>query len=279
MYTKIVISSIVLLMLSLSPGVLIVDNVLFYGSDHRMRILNTGDMVDIVEHINGRLQVQYDSVAGELDKNVLIDLNEEVAEEEQFVFARGYFDEAEFEKSAKLLDIFVRYFDNSIYLAEALYYLGQAYEALANVDDNDSTPLFLTNIRIKQRYYNGDAYRILLNSFPDSPFAAKAQYRLISLFRISNLPWQDSVELITKELAMWNDFCVQYQLSDEYVLGLSEMGYLNRILFEITGEPLYREEAISKFEEISFKYPDTIHAAYATVHLYELQHNEKIYKY
>jgi tetratricopeptide (TPR) repeat protein len=244
-----------------------------------MRILNTGDMVDIVEYIDDRLQVQYDSVAGELDRNVLIDLNGEVAEAEHFVFARGYFDEGEYEKSARLLDIFIRYFDDSPYLAEALYYLGQAYEAMANTNGNDSIPPFLKNERIGQRYYNGDSYRILLKSFPDSPFAAKAQYRLINLFRMSTLPWEDAVEPIEKELAMWDTFCTQYQLSDEYVLGLSEIGYLNRILFEITGEPSCREEAIATFEEIRFKYPGTVHAAYAIVHLYELENNEKIYKY
>lgn len=271
--------TIILILLSASPGVVIVDNVLFYGADHRMRILNTGDIIDIVEDINERVVVQFDSTTGELDRNVLIDFNNEVAEDEHFVFARGYFDEGEFEKAARLLDIFVQYFDNSNYLAEALYYLGQSYEALAAKGDSDSLAVFSMNNQLNQRYYNGDAYRILLQEFPESPFASKAQYRLINIFRIGVLPWEDSVELIEQELAMWTDFCTRYQLTEEYVLGLSEAGYLNRILYEITDEPLYKDIALSKFEEVTFKYPDTIHAAYAKVHIFELQNNEKIYKY
>ena len=121
-----------ILLLSASPGVIIVDNVLFYGDDHNMRILNTGDMVDILEYMDTSLKVEYDSATGELDKNVLIDLNHEIAEHEQFVFARGYFDEGEYPKAIRLLEIFVKFFDDSNYLAEALYYLGQSYEALAS---------------------------------------------------------------------------------------------------------------------------------------------------
>jgi outer membrane protein assembly factor BamD (BamD/ComL family) len=273
------VSVLILLTLAASPAVVIVDNVLFYGSDHKMRILNTGDMVDIVEHINDRLTVEYDSATGEMDKNVLIDFNDEIAEDEQFVFSRGYFDEGEFEKASRLLEIFVRYFDTSNYLAEALYYLGQSYEAMATKSDSDSLSVFFMNTQLNQRYYNGDAYRILLKEFPESPFAAKAQYRLINIFRISNLPWRDSAEPIEEEIAMWDDFCDRYRFTDEYVLGLSELGYLNRILFEITDEPAYREAATSKFEEITFEYPNTIHSAYARVHLFELKNNEKIYKY
>ena len=272
-------TTLILLVLSTSPGVVIVDNVLFYGADHRMRILNTGDMIEILEYSNEHVTVQFDSTTGELDRNVFIDFNNEVAEDEQFVFARGYFDEGEFEKAARLLEIFTRYFDNSSYLAEALYYLGQSYEALATKDPGDSLAVFSMNNQLHQRYYNGDAYRILIQAFPESPFAAKAQYRLINIFRIGILPWKDSVELIEQELAMWDDFCMRYQLTDEYILGLSETGYLNRILYEITDEPAYKEAASSKFEEITLKYPDTIHAAYAKVHLFELQNNEKIYKY
>jgi len=271
--------TIILILLSASPGVVIIDNVLFYGSDHRMRILNTGDMIDILEYGIERMTVQFDSTTGELDKNVLIDFSNEVAEDEQFVFARGYFDEGEYDKAARLLEIFIRHFDNSNYLAEALYYLGQSYEALATKGDHDSLAVFSMNTQLKQRYYNGDTYRLLLQEFPENPFAAKAQYRLINIFRIGNLPWKDSVELIEEELTMWADFCARYQLTEEYVLGLSETGYLNRILYEITDEPAYREAAVSKFKEITLEYPNTIHAAYAKVHLFELQNNEKIYKY
>jgi outer membrane protein assembly factor BamD (BamD/ComL family) len=273
------VTALILLILSTSPGVIIVDNILFYGSDHRMRVLNTGDVVDILEYMNDRLKVEYDSVTGELEKSILIDLNDEIAEDEQFVFSRGYFDEGEFEKASRLLEIFVKFFDASDYLAEALYYLGQSYEALANRGGADSIPVFSMNTQIDQRYYNGDAYRILVKTFPESPFAAKAQYRLINIFRISNLPWNDSVDIIHQELAMWDDFCEQYQHTDEYMLALSERGYLYRVLYELTEDIAYRDRALSTFQEIIFGYPNTIHAAYAKVHLYELERDEKIYKY
>ena len=273
------ITTLVLLSLSASPGVIIVDNVLFYGNDHSMRVLNTGDLVLILEHANGRLEVEYDSATGELDRNVLIDLNDEIAEDEQFVFSRGYFDEGEFEKAARLLEIFVKYFDDSNYLSEALYYLGQSYESLANKNGYDSLPGISRNTRINQSYYTGYAYRILINRFPKSPFAAKAQYRLINIFRISNLPWEDSVELIEQELAMWEEFCEEYQNTDEYVSGLSEMGYLNRVLFEISDDIYHKQKAVSIFKDITLQFPNTVHAAYANVHLYELNSNEKIYKY
>ncbi|MGB7053781.1 MAG: hypothetical protein WBE28_00500 [bacterium] len=272
-------TALVLLTLAASPGVIIVDNVLFYGNDHNMRVLNTGDMVDVLAYTNDRLTVEYDSSTGELDKNVLIDLNDEIAEDEQFVFSRGYFDEGEYGKATRLLEIFVRFFDNSNYLAEALYYLGQSYEALANSSGSDSTPLFSMNTQINQRYYNGDAYRILVNTFPESPFAVKAKYRLINIFRMSNLPWDDSVEIIQQELAMWDNFCEQYQHTDAYMLALSEKGYLYRVLFELTEDIDYRDKALSTFKEIIFGDPNTVHAAYARVHLYELERSEKIYKY
>jgi outer membrane protein assembly factor BamD (BamD/ComL family) len=273
------IAALVLLAIASSPGVIIVDNVLFYGDDHSMRVLNAGDMVDILEQTDNRLKVEFDSAIGELDKNVLIDLNDEIAEDEQFVFSRGYFDEGEYAKAARLLEIFVRFFDDSNYLPEALYYLGQSYEALANSIEADSTPAFSTNTQINQRYYNGDAYRILVNAYPESPFAAKAQYRLINIYRMGNLPWNDSVELIQEELAMWDDFCEKYHYTDAYMLALSEKGYLYRILFELTGDTDYRNKALTTFEEIIIDYPKTVHAAYARVHLHELNKGERIYKY
>ena len=271
--------ALTLLLLSTSPGVIIVDNVLFYGNDHNMRVLNTGDMVDIIEHLGDRLRVEYDSATGEIDKNVIVDLNHEIAEHEQFVFSRGYFDEGEYAKAARLLEIFVRFYDNSNYLAEALYYLGQSYEALASTGISDSIPFFATNENIDQQYYKGDAYRILVNAFPESPFAAKAQYRLINIFRIGSLPWDDSVEIIQKELAMWDDFCERYQDTDDYMLASSEKGYLYRVLYEITDDVDYRDMALTIFNEIVLGYPNTVHAAYARVHLYELEMGKKIYKY
>jgi len=244
-----------------------------------MRVLNTGDMVDIINDLDDRTNVMYDSVTGELDRSVMIDLNEEIAEDEQFVFARGYFDESEYEKSARLLEIFIRYFDTSKYIAEALYYLGQSYEALADRSEKDSLPGFVLNEQLKQRYYSGDVYRLVIEDHPQSPFAGKAQYRLINIYRIGNLPWHDSVEVIQQELTMWGEFCEQYMNTEEYVLGRSEMGYLNRVLFEITGNEEYKTEALAIFKSIIIDYPNTVNAAYANVHIHELEKGQKIYKY
>jgi tetratricopeptide (TPR) repeat protein len=273
------ISAIMLLLIAINSGVVIVDNVLFYGDDHKMRLLRTGDMVDILQHADERVTVAYDSAVGELDRNVLIDFDSEIAEDEQFVFARGYFDEGEYSKAMRLFDIFVKYFDDSQYLPEAMYYLGQSYEALATKGMDDSLPGILLNDKIDQRFYNGDIYQLLVQMFPDNTYAAKAEYRLINLFRIAHLPWDDSIEIIQKELIMWQEFSTKYEDTDEYMLAQSEMGYLNRVLYEITAATDFRDEAIRLFSLIVSSYPNTIHAAYANVHLHELEQGKKIYKY
>jgi outer membrane protein assembly factor BamD (BamD/ComL family) len=266
-------------MLSINPGVIIVDNVWFYGDDHKMRILNTGDMVDILEDIGERYTVGYDTTSGKLEKNVLVDLNSEIGEHELFVFARGYFDEGGHERASRLLNIFTRFFDGSGYLAEALYYLAQSFEALIERDDNDTIPGTAHNEVLKQKYYNGDIYRMIVRDFPNSPFASKSQYRLVNIFRIEHLPWQDSVQIIEQELTMWEDFCTAYRTQEEYVLGLSEIGYLNRVLYEITENADYQDTALLTFRQIVAEYPNTIYAAYAKVNLYELKSDKKIYKY
>ncbi|UCD06575.1 MAG: hypothetical protein JSV98_04910 [candidate division WOR-3 bacterium] len=273
------ITSLLLFVLSINPGVVIIDNVWFYGDDHKMRILNTGDMVDILEDLGERCGVGFDTTSGKLEKNVLVDLSSEIGEHELFVFARGYFDEGGYDKAARLLDIFTRYFDGSHYLAEALYYLAQSFEALIDIGNNDSMPGTAHNETIDRNYYNGDIYRMIVTDFPESPFASKAQYRLINIFRIEHLPWRDSVELIQKELTMWEDFCTAYEEPEEHVLGLSEIGYLNRVLYEITGDAEYHDTALLTFRAIVAEYPNTIYAAYATVNLYELTSDKKIYKY
>jgi len=273
------ITPLLLLAIAMNPGVIIVDNVWFYGDDHKMRIFNTGDMVDILEDLGEKYAVGYDTTSGKLEKNVLVDLNSEIGEHELFVFARGYFDEGEYERAARLLDIFTRYFDGSSYLAEALYYLAQSYEALIDKANNDSIPGIAHNETVDRNYYNGDIYRMILTDFPNSPFASKAQYRLINIFRIEHLPWQDSVEVIQQELNMWEDFCTAYQALEEHVLALSEIGYLNRVLYEITDNADYHDTALLTFRAIVAEYPHTIYAAYATVNLYELKSDKKIYKY
>jgi outer membrane protein assembly factor BamD (BamD/ComL family) len=271
------INALLALMISSNPGVVIVDNVLFYGDDSKMRILNTGDMVDITEDVTERYKVRYDTVFGEFDKNVLVDLNSEIGEHELFVFARGYFDDGEYEKAARLLEIFTSYFDASNYLAEAMYYLGQSFEAIAS--RNDSLAGIERNESLHQNYYSGDIYRVVVIEFPDSPYASKAQYRLINIYRIKHLPWHDSVQVIEQELAMWHEFCEKYPDTDEHVMALSEMGYLNRVLYEITKSDELREAASAIFEGIIMEYPNSVYAAYAIVHLHELAVGEQIYKY
>lgn len=273
------ITSLFFLVLSINPGVVIIDNVWFYGEDHKMRILSTGDMVDILEDLGERYRVGYDTTSGNLEKNVLVDLNSEIGEHELFVFARGYFDEGGYEKAARLLDIFTRYFDGSSYQAEALYYLAQSFEALIDTGNDDSIPGTVRNEIIDRHYYNGDIYRMIIRDFPESPFASRSQYRLINIFRIEHLPWRDSVEVIQQELTMWEDFCAAYGAPEEHVLGLSEIGYLNRVLYEITGNADYHDTALLTFRAIVAEHPNTIYAAYATVNLYELTSDKKIYKY
>jgi hypothetical protein len=272
-------TALLLFVLSIDPGVLIIDNVWFYGDDHKMRILNTGDMVDILEDLGERYTVGYDTTSGKLEKNVLVDLNSGIGEHELFVFARGYFDEGEYERASRLLAIFTRFFDGSDYLAEALFYLAQSSEALIERGDNDSITGTAHNDVIDKNYYNGDIYRMIVRDFPNSPFASKAQYRLINIFRIEHLPWRDSVEIIEQELNMWLEFCSRYQSPEEHVLGLSEIGYLNRVLYEITENADYHDTALLAFRQIVVEYPNTIYAAYATVNLYELNSDKKIYKY
>lgn len=263
-----------------NSGVIIVDNVWFYGDDHKMRILNTGDLVEIIEIINDRTKIEYDSAFGQIDKNVLIDLNDVIAEDELFVFSRGYFDDGEYKKASRLFGVFIENFDESKYLAENLYYLGQSYEALANNFSNiDSIPHIVLNEHYNRWYYDGDAYQELLERFPDSPYAAKAQYRLISISRAGNQPWHDSIALIEEELKRWQQFVGEYKNTDEYVLGLLEIGYLNRVLYEITEDLKYKDEAINIFTKIIYEYPNTIHYASARVNISEIMKGRNIYKY
>ena len=97
-----------------NTGVVIVDNVWFYGDDHKMQVLNTGDIVEIIERLNDMIKVKYNQAIGKMHKDVLIDFNKPISEEKLFVFARGYFDEREYKHAAKLFDICIRYFDKSI---------------------------------------------------------------------------------------------------------------------------------------------------------------------
>ena len=119
----------------------------------------------------------------------------------------------------------------------------------------------------------------LLETFPECDFAPKSAYRLFTILRLRNLPWRDSTELIIGELDMWKDFVVRYSESEESILAFLEIGYLNRVLYEITGDSDYKIEAARIFQDIREQYPDTRFSAHADVHLHELANGEYIYKY
>jgi hypothetical protein len=259
-----------------SHGVVITDNVWLYGDDHRMRILSVGDVVEIIEH-NDRMMVRYDSAVGRLEKGVVFDLGDAHTEPLLFVCARGYYDEGDAGKAARLFHIFTEHYKNSVYLPEVLYYAGLSYEAAAKTAGECADIVF--NKDSTARYYTGAAYQILLERFPESVYAPKAAYRLIHVFRTEHSPWHDSVQSIEEELTMWQDFVSRYSNSEEYVVALLEIGYLNRVLFEITGTQEYREDARRIFEKIAAEYPHTIYGAQSEVNLYEIEQGEHIYKY
>ncbi len=274
------ITFLVFLLCLSDSGVVIVDGVLFYGDDHKMRCFNTGDVVEIVEQIEDTVIVKRDSAVGPILNDVIVNFKEIIAEEHLFVFARGYFDEGEYKKSAKLLNLFIKNFDGSRYCAEALYYYGLSREELAgSFDKSDSTPDFLFNEKYNIWYYSGEAYMEILERFSESTYASKAVYRLINIFRMRNLPWNDSVQLIQEELRMWQDFDSKYKNTDEYVLVLLEIGYLNRVLFEITEDLDYRTDAVKIFQEIFDTYPNSIYSAQSRLNLHEIKNGKNIYKY
>lgn len=270
----------VLLSIIANQGVVIVDNVLFYEGDLKTRVINTGDIIEIIGHIDGRVRIRVDSIVGELSSGVLIDFDGEVAEDRLFMFARGYYDQGEFDKASILFETFIDYFKWSEYLAEALYYYGMSKEELAvKIGHADTLGGFLYNERYNIWYYSGDAYMEILEDFSDTKFAPKASHRLLHILRMNNLPWHDSVPLITEELKMWEEFVTKYNTSDEYVVAMLELGYLYRVLYEITENARFRKNAAQIFQRVMEEKPNSSSSAQAKVHLYELKKGENIYKY
>jgi outer membrane protein assembly factor BamD (BamD/ComL family) len=260
-------------------GVIIVNNVWFLGDDHQIRIFNTGDLVEIIGQ-NERLKVRYENATGELLKGVLINLGSEIAADKLFFFSRGYFDEGEYKKAAALFDVFTNSFGRSKYLAEALYYSGLSYEEIAkDFNTADSIPWIRFNEKNMSWYYTGDAYEKIIPRFPKSLYSSKAAYRLIKIFHMRNSPWDDAIQPIQEELKMWREFILKYRESDEYVLALTEIGYIDRVLYEITGQLNYREDATEIFKSIIKDYPNTVYSAESRIHLYEIEQGENIYKY
>jgi outer membrane protein assembly factor BamD (BamD/ComL family) len=270
----------VLLFIQSNQGIIIVDNVWFYEGELKSRVINTGTLVDVIDYVDDRIKIKIDDVVGELSSGVLIDFNEEVAQDRLFIFARGYYDQAEYDKAILLFEAFIDNFPWSEYRAEALYYYGMAKEELVvRVVRPDTLSGFLFNERYNIWYYSGEAYIDILEDFSESAYAPKAAYRLLHIFRMSNLPWRDSVELITEELTMWQEFVTKYKTSDEYSVAMLELGYLYRVLYEITEDADYRRRATEIFQKVIDQYPDSNFSAQARVHLFELAKGQNIYKY
>ena len=270
----------ILLFVQTNQGIIIVDNVWFYEGELQTRVINTGTYVEIIDRVGDRVKIRVDDVAGELSSGVLIDLDEEVAQDRLFIFARGYYDQAEYDKAILLFEAFIETFPWSEYIAEALYFYGMSMEEqVTSVSRPDTLPGFLFNERYNLWYYSGTAYMDILEDFHETPFAPKATYRLLHILRMSNLPWHDSVPLITEELQMWDEFVTKYKTSDEHVAAMLELGYLYRVLYEITNDGGYRRSASQIFQQVIDEYPKSSSSAQAKVHLYELAKGQNIYKY
>ena len=247
---------LIFLLFSQDVGVIVVDNVWFYGDDQKMISLGTGTVVEIIEYEDDLVKVSFEERIGKIHKGVLIDLRSAIAEQKLFVFARGYFDDGAYSKAASLLELFITFFEKSQHLAEVLYYYGLSNEQIAKgLTPADSLPGFIFNGNYNTWHYSGEAYERVLEEFPENIYASRAAYRLLNVTRAKNLPWRDSLRLIQGELEMWHEFISKYNDTEEYVLALLEVGYLNRVLFEITENSDYKRDAVKVFQEIFDKYP------------------------
>jgi hypothetical protein len=263
-----------------STGVIIVDNVLFYEGDLKLIAFSVGDTVTIRGYSGDTILVQRESGSGTLLKGVLIDLGQEVAEEQLFVFARGYYDAQAYAHAGRLFVHFLHFFSGSRFYAEALYYMGLAYEALARAGLIEA-PIsgIAMNEGTGDYYYTGVSYKHILEQFPDSPYAARAAYRLHLCLRAAHEPWDRAIDIISRDLEALEALLVTYHEFDERPAVLLEIGYVNRVLLELTGDVMYRTEAEETFNTVIDNYPSTVHEASARVHLYELAREIPIYLY
>ena len=268
------------LIMSTHNGVVITDNVWVYGEDHAMHALQTGDVVGIVSYEDKMVNIMYENAPYRVLSDILIDFDSEIGSEKLFIFARGYFDEREFRKAARLFDVFTTHFDTSVYYAEALYYSGLAYEEIARTCSlTDTLPEMAYSEYLRQWVYSGMAYATLIERLPENPFTPRAQYRLLHIQRMTRLPWQDSVAVIETERSQWLEFAARYRHTDEYVMALLEAAYLSRVLFEITGNTDHRNAAIDSYRRILSEFPETVAAAQARLYIFEIENGENIYKY
>lgn len=268
------------LMLFAAQGVVIVDNVLFYEGQDTLRTINTGECVEILSETGDFVKVRIGKATGSLHSGVLVNLQDDLALEKLFVFARGYFDQGEYVPAIRLFHVIHTTFASSPYLPEVLYYYGRSYEEVAgHYGSRDSVPGCFYNEHYQRWYYSGDLYTILLEQYPASAFAPRAAYRLLTILRMHNVPWKDSYDVILEELDLWMDFAAKYEDAEEYVLALLEIGYLNRVLYEITDDSDYKRAASDIFNRIVDLYPESIHTAQARINLREIADGEHIYKY
>ena len=271
---------LLLYMFSSSTGVIIVDNVLFYEGDLKLIAFSVGDTVTIDGYKGDTIVVRRESGSGTLLKGVLIDLGQEVAEEQLFVYARGYYDVHAYVQAGRLLVHFLHFFAGSRFYEEALFYKGLAFEALAR---NGSIEEPLSGIAMNEKtghhYYAGISYKHLLEQFPDSPYAARAAYRLHLCLRAAHEPWDKSIDVVVRDLNALESFLAHYQEFDERSAVLLEIGYVNRVLYELSNDVQYRTAAEKTFKTVIDVYPSTVHEASARVHLYELEQGIPIYLY
>lgn len=267
-------------LIALSHGAIITDNVWVYGEDHAIHVLQTGDVVTITSYDSAMVQIEYENAPYRVLKDVLIDFDSEIGAEKLFVFARGYFDEREFRKAARLFDVFTTHFDTTVYYAEALYYCGLAYEEIARTCSmRDTVPEMVYNEYLKQWVYTGKAYATLTEQLPESFYTPKAQYRLLCIQRMRHLPWQDSAVAIETERSQWLEFAARYPHTDEYVLALLEAAYLSRVLYEMSGRTDDKNTAVRLYNLILSEFPETVAAAQARLYIFEIENEEHIYKY
>jgi hypothetical protein len=90
------------------------------------------------------------------------------------------------------------------------------------------------------------------------------------------------MEKIVQDLARFQQLMSSYGESGEFenrAAALEEIGYDNRVLFELSNDAGYRDQAEHIFKSIILEYPATVHEARARVHLYELENDIPIYLY
>lgn len=245
-----------------------------------MATLMTGDTLTIRGYQEDTAQVQYNGTSGTLLKDVLIDLENPITEQQLFTFARGYYDTRMFPQAARLLVHFLHFYPESQYRPEALFYTGRTFEELAcEGEAYDTLPGITKNENTSRYYYTGTAYKQLLEQFPSSIYAPEAAFYLVLCLRAADVPWKKSIDKISRDLERLQQLLSSYSEFENRAAAREEIGYDYRVLYELSGELSYRDQAESVFKKIVLEYPATVHEARARVHLSELENGIPIYLY